>query len=362
MSSGTVPSPGMSPGDSRDAPASADISVFEALTPLVRRWRVIAASAVGCALLTAGALLLARPSYSARTTFVPETISSQGLPGSLTGLIGMAGQLGLGLNVPGAVPPEFFLTLIRSREVLHALLRTEFADSTPGGGVTTRPLVDILGIEGATLPARLQKGEEELRDRLEATLDKTTGVVTLEVRMPSSRLAAEVANRAVALVNRFNLEQRQTRSRAQRRFTGERLAEAERELREAEAAQAVFLERNRGFEQSPLLAAQAGRLARDVAVKQEQFLTLTKAHEEARIAEVRDTPVLTVIDSAVPPVEPTGPGLPMAAAVAFLAGAAAGTALVYLLAYLRRLRREQRPDYVEFREALRRRGVAGARS
>jgi uncharacterized protein involved in exopolysaccharide biosynthesis len=177
--------------------------------------------------------------------------------------------------------------------------------------------------------------------------------------MGSAHLAADVANHLVKLLNQFNLERRQSQSREQRRFTGERMAEAERDLRAAERAELAFLQRNRDYSSSPLLTFEAGRLARDVQVKQELFLTLSKAHTEARIAEVRDTPVLTVVDSAVAPVRRTSPRRTIGVIIAGLLGAILGVGLAYL-ASARDRPREQRADYREFRDALEtaRRGVS----
>jgi uncharacterized protein involved in exopolysaccharide biosynthesis len=164
----------------------------------------------------------------------------------------------------------------------------------------------------------------------------------------------------VELLNRFNLERRQSQSREERRFSGDRLASAERELRAAEQTHLAFLERNRAYSESPVLTFEANRLSREVQVKQEVFLTLTKSYEQARIAEVRDTPVLTVIDPAVPPVMRTRPRLLVGTIVAGLLAGLLGVVLAYAIDFRMRARSEARPDYEQLREAWNeaRRGVA----
>jgi uncharacterized protein involved in exopolysaccharide biosynthesis len=169
--------------------------------------------------------------------------------------------------------------------------------------------------------------------------------------MHSPELAAATANRMLELLNEFNLERRQSQSREQRRFTGDRLAEAEQELREAERSQLRFLQNNRQYQGSPLLEFQAEQLGRAVQLKQEVFLTLTKAHEEARIAEVRDTPVLTVIDPAVSPAMRSRPRRVLGVTVALLVGGLLGVALVYIGAFRSRVKRDSPPDYVDFQAA-----------
>ena len=334
----------------RGAPPEADVSLFELMTPLVTRWRLIAATAIGCALATLLVLLLQRPNYTAVTTFTPENSSSSGVVSGLVGLAGLAGQLGLGSSSSSSVSPDFFVKVAHSDEVLRATLLQEFTD--PDSAAAKRPLLQLLDVKGASAEERIQLGVGVLRQRTEAAADKSTGIVTLEVELHSPALAADVAKYMVHLLNRFNLESRQSQSREQRRFSGERLAVAERELRAAEQSQLAFLQRNRQYLDSPLLAFEYSRLNRQVQLRQEVYQTLTKAHEEARIAEVRDTPVLTVIDSAVAPVHPSGPRRVLGTAVALIFGGALGVLLAYLVTARDRARRSPTPDYLEFRAAL----------
>lgn len=323
-----------------------DISFADLLAPLRRRWRLIAATALVTAGLTATVLLLQRAVYTGETTFTPETSSTSLLGGNLAGLaglIGAAGQLGLGGG--SSVSPDFFAEVVDSREIVFATLQAEFPNFRAPGRNARRPLLDLLEVRGDSVAERLQRGMRTLKKKTNVEIDRRTGIVTLAVEMPSAELAADVANYMVQLLNRFNLERRQSQSREQRRFTGERLLTAERELREAERAQLTFLERNRAYRESPLLTYEASRLQRDVQGKQEVFLTLTKAHEEARIAEVRDTPVLTIIDPAVPPVWRTRPRRTLGVLIALVLGALAGVVFAYLADARAARAAALRPDY-----------------
>ncbi len=325
-----------------------DISLFEVLTPLVRHWKLVFGTATACAIIAAVLLLLQRPVYTAETNFTPETPNTSGLASSL---VGLAGQLGLSDPVSGAASPEFFARLLHSREVLRSTLLTEFPNPEgPAGG--KRQLLDLLEIPGNSLEERLQAGAQTLMQATEAEVDQATGIVTLSVEMYSPTLAAATANRMLELLNEFNLERRQSQSHEQRRFTGDRLREAEQELREAERAQLRFLQNNRQYHGSPLLEFQAAQLERTVQLKQEVFLTLTKAHEEARIAEVRDTPVITVVDPAVAPARRSRPRRALGVTLAFGVGTVLGISLVYLGVFRRRVRRDRASDYMEFRAAL----------
>jgi tyrosine-protein kinase Etk/Wzc len=340
--------PGLEPP--RATPPPQDISLFELITPLVRQWKLVAVTAVACAVLALGFLLLQPRTYTASTTFTPENSSSTGMLSNLVGLAGLAGQLGLGSSSSSSVSPDFFVKLAHSDEVLRSTLLQEFPD--PDSTAVRRPLLQLLQIKGRSAEERVQRGVQALRNMTEAATDKTTGIVTLKVHLQSPVLAADIAKHMVQLLNRFNLESRQSQSREQRRFSGERLAVAEQELRTAEQAQLAFLQRNRQYLDSPLLAFEHNRLNRHVQLRQEVYQTLVKAHEEARIAEVRDTPVLTVIDSAVAPVYPSGPRRALGTLVALIFGAGLGLVLAYLATARARVRRSPTPDYIEFRAAL----------
>jgi tyrosine-protein kinase Etk/Wzc len=320
------------------------------MTPLVSRWKLVAATALAFGIIAALFLLFQRRTYTASTTFTPENSSSSGAMSSLVGLAGLAGQLGLTNTGSNSVSPEFFVKLAHSDEVLRSTLLNQFSDPEAGGA--RRPLLDIMKVKGATPEGRIQSGVRVLRRKVDAASDKSTSIVTLEVELYSPGLAADVAKYMVAQLNRFNLESRQSQSREQRRFSGERLAVAEQELRTAEQAQLAFLQRNRQYLDSPLLAFEYNRLNRQVQLRQEVFQTLTKSYEEARIAEVRDTPVLTVIDSAVAPVRPSGPKRVLGTTVALVFGGAVGVLLAYLAAARARAHRSPTPDYLAFRAAL----------
>lgn len=324
-----------------------DVSFFELLTPLIRRWRLIAGIAVGGALLAAIILLLQRPVYTGQTSFAPETSPTSSLAGSLAGLAGLAGQLGVSAPTGGSVSPEFFAAVVHSREILRSTLQSEF----PNQSGDARPLLDILQVVGGTPEERIQKGTRLLENQTDVDVDHQTGMVSLSVEMPTAHLAAAVANRMVALLNQFNLERRQSQSHQERRFSGDRVATAERELRAAEQAHLSFLQRNRAYSESPLLSFEANRLSREVQLKQEIFLTLTKSYEQARISEVRDTPVLTVIDSAVPPILRTRPRRTIGTIVAGLLAGLLGVAVAYAVEFRGRIRSQGRPDYRALQEA-----------
>lgn len=301
----------------------------------LRRWRVGAIVGAAVAGLLVAAALLLPSTYRAEASFVSNTTESVKLPSGLAGLAGMGGiasQMGMNLGGEPSESPAFYVQLVLSRELLTRLLESRFADPRTDAAADSAELVDILKLgRGRSHARKLEVGVERLRREITPSADSRTNFVELTVDMPWPELSAAVANRAVDLVARFNLEQRTSRARARRIFVEERLGAAESDLRSAEDRYRDFLQQNRQWRSSPTLTAAENRLDRRVTLASDLVTTLQRQYETARIDEVNDAPVVTLVDAAVPPVRPRWPRpFPLAAlalATALVTGAlASGTA------------------------------------
>src|SRR2546422_30508 len=187
------------------------------------------------------------------------------------------------------------------------------------------------------------------------------GLVRVSVDTRGPGLAAAVANRVVEYLNEFNTHKRQSQARERRRFSEERVVAADSELRRAEEAVKTFYERNRGWQQAPELVFEEARLRRQVTLGQDLYMSLKRETETARIEEVNDTPVITVIDPAVPPQQRSQPKPALWIAVALLVGGMVGISWALAAAYVERARGSAEPEYRELGRLLRSapRGVAG---
>lgn len=251
------------------------------------------------AVTTAMISLLLTPKYEAWTSFVPETQSrGTSIP---VGFGNLASQFGLALGGGGASSPRFYAEVLKSRTLRDQLLGTRFAMPLPAAPTDSASLLDILEIHDPIETTQLRAGRLWLGGATTIRVENATSIVTVRVESRSATVAAQVANMFVSLLNQFNLETRQSGAQDRRRFIEERVSGAEGELRDAEDQLQVFLEQNRQFQGSPELNFQYERLQRQVAIKQEVLTTLRRSYEEARIQEVNDAPVITVIDKAVPP-------------------------------------------------------------
>jgi uncharacterized protein involved in exopolysaccharide biosynthesis len=341
------------PARPRPEPYDDEISLLEVFNLVLRhRYRI-----VGVALLfgVLGALvaILGGRTYLASASFVPQSANAQqGRLASLAGQFGVSVPLGDGAGES----PAFYAELLRSREILRPIAMERWQFTGPGRGLAAGErragtLPALLDLEGDGPELATVKAMEWLREKaIQVETGRETGVVTVRVETPWAGLSHAIAEQLVALVNQFNLETRQSQAAAERQFIEERLAEAQDSLLSAEGRLETFLQGNRQFENSPELRFQHDRLQRQVARNQQMVTSLDQAYEEARVSEVRNTPVITLVESPELPLEPEPRGLVLKTVLGLLLGGMLGLFLAFGRELLGRERAEGTETYTEFSE------------
>ena len=337
------------------APRVPDVSLLALLNVVLRHRGLVLAAALVTTGATAAALLTRPRTYRTTATFMEQSRTSN------AGVTGIAAQLGLA--VPGlgggSQSPQFYVDLLASRAILGPLVDRRYRVSTPSGDREAR-LVDIYHAPGATPALRREAAIDRLGRAMSATVTAATGVITLNVDAPAPELARQIATAALDLVNTFNLERRQTQASAELRFTERRLEEVGAELRAAEFRLESFLQQNRTYETSPALRLTYDRLTRDVNLRQQIFITVSGAYEQAKVDAVRDNPVITIIAPPEVPVRPQPRRLVQWTAVAMFVGLLLGIVGAFGREYAQRTAASEGVDVDEFR-ALKRETLGGLR-
>lgn len=303
-----------------------EISFVKLLTVLLRSRGLILAVTLLVTGVTVGATFVTARRYTATASFVPQ---SRRAPSNISAL---AAQFGM--SVPGgdgSQSPAFYMYLLESREILRPVVARRYA-FTPGGDSVT--LGQVYGIEGPTAEFRLDATIDRLRQNISTKTDTRTGVVSATIVAATPRLAYGLASALVDELNRYNLESRQSQAGAERRFAQQRLNEIRTELRSAEGQLQAFLTANRGGA-SPQLQFDRSRLEREVQLRQELYNSLAQALEQAKIEEVRDTPVITLVDRPFEPTKPESRHLVTRLLLAIIAGSTMGALLAFARAYFR---------------------------
>lgn len=280
-------------------PSSSWYQIARDLVTIVRaRWRlVLTYTLIGGAVAVAVVLILPS-SYTSTAAFQAESTPQTQLSGALAGL---ASQLG---NVSLSSPqnsPQFFSDLVTTDAVLHRVARAQF----PYQGRLT-PLSTIYEFDQDAPAMREYRTIKRLRTAIALDVNGRTNVVRVSIEARTPELAQALAESTLAELNEANIELRRARAAAEHDFTADRSAEARRGLDSAELALAAFYQRNR-ITSSPELQMEESRLKRSVDMAQQIYVQLRMQAEQAGLQEVRNTPVVSVIDPPTLPVRRSWP-------------------------------------------------------
>lgn len=317
-------------------------SPYEVLVFLARSWAMIAVPAVLLAALLVGVALLRPRSYTATASFYPQRGETElGSVGALSQQLG----LGLPLGNQGGPSLQFYAELLDSRELLLQAAETRYE---PGDGGPAGTFIELMEIGGGTPSESEDAAVDALRGALDTRPDPATGIIEFAVTTPRSALSRDVTSRLLELLVEFNQQTRQSQARSEREFLEERLEAATGELHAAEDSLKTFYAQNIRFENSPELLVERDRLQRRVLAKQQVVTLLTESFEKARIEEVRNAGVITVVDPPRSRGTPDPRGLVSRFVVGILAGALVGTAMALWVDLARRSRRRNPEAYAEY--------------
>ena len=269
-------------------------SLYDIMLVLLRARRFVLLSAVVPAVVATLVTLLSPRQWSSESAFIPQSRRNA------TDISGFAAQFGVALPGQDATQsPAFYSQLITGRELLGTLVDSSFVIAGD-----TLWLSDVFRIRERDSQVRRELTVKALKKQVVAVTVPKSGMVRLTATAPSPDLALQINRRMLSLVNQFNLEKRQSQAASERRFVERRLADARTETRASEDRLQEFLRRNRDFRNSPELTFQQERLSREAALRQQVYSQLAQSYEQSRIEEVRDTPLITIVES------PELPGLP----------------------------------------------------
>lgn len=276
------------------------IDIVEILATLWGRRKLIGMVLVTTIVLSAIVSLTLPPYFKSTATIMPE--KEKGTLASLESLPSLAALAGV--SVGGEVSlVKLYPTIIKSesvlRNVMYGKYKTEkFQDSVD--------LVRYWEITEKRPGSAFEDAIKQLRTNLDVSVEAKTSIVTISIETNERQLSADILNRTIYELNKFILTKRTTNASEQRKFIEGRLKEVKDDLSRSENALKEFRERNKQV-RSPQLLLEQGRLERDVQINNTIYLELTKQYELAKIEEVKNMPVINVLDLARPAAYKGGP-------------------------------------------------------
>ncbi len=300
------------PQANSEAPGAQRAITWETIFFAVWLYKKYIALFVGAATLVAIIFsLLATPLYTSRTSILPELSKEKAL--GLAGLSSLAEATGIGL---GEAPiSRLYPMIVRSERILRPVIYHKYSTKKH-----TEPadLAEYWGITSDNKNREFESGLSKLRRRMDIVYDARLGTISIEIRMEEPQLAADVANQIAAELDDYTRTKRRTNATLQREFIEQRMKEVEEQLGRSEMALKEFRERNRRIIDSPQLMLEQERLAREVQINSTVFIELKKQLEVAKIEEIKNIPIINVLDVARPAVVRSSPKRARTAVVTLL--------------------------------------------
>ena len=290
------------------------------------------------------AALLSPKEYKSTATLMPEySTESQGGASSLLrqygGLLGVSG--GSYASNSNAIRVDLYPNIVQSTNFQLKLMDQPFYFSdinqeatlfdyytelnSPGVlGVIKSYTIGLPGkILGAILPKKelmttvpgeanesmvlnLSKEEFEvistLRQKITATLDEESGIVSVSVTLPDNVAAAAVTEYTIKELTEYLTEYRTEKVLRDLTFVEEQLATAEARFEEAQLTLAEFRDSNQGM-LSARAQTEEQRLNSEYQIAFNLYNSLTQQYEEAKLKVQEETPVFKTLEAVQVPLQ-----------------------------------------------------------
>ncbi len=337
-----------------EAPATGHLTFTAWIAGIVSRWKLIAGLVIGAIVFAVAATFIFPPVYRSNVSFVANSSGASKLPGGLggSGLGGLLERFGGSVGGDPSESPVFYVQLLASRELLTRLLETRFPNPRTEALRDSATLISILRIRHDDPARRVELAVKQMSEAISPGWDAKTNLVWFSVDAQWPELSAQIANAVVGLVSSFNREIRVTGSKSKRAFLQMRRDSAQTALRDAEERQRFFYEQNRGFVAAPSLKFEEQRIRRDVDLASDLYINLDRQLEVARIDEINDAALITIVDTAVAPRKAQWPryGVLLFSAVAL--GLLAGLTIAGSASILSDWRRRNPGTWADIRSAV----------
>ena len=260
-------------------------------------------------------VIIATPYYQSYISINPigDNINSGR---SMGGLQSLASEYGVNLNVADFIndKPSFYIPdIVNSRILKKAVISNKW--NTNNGEfdlINYWQIHDTTKFSIGKLIGSFLGGDKKnnkLRfmdaaiDRLSEQLvvqEEESGLIVISVLMEESQLAADISNFIANYIKKYVSDIMLSYSSTHREFIEERLKYSKNELSKSEEELKEFSEKNPFAVDTPELQLQRGRLLRNMEVNQQVYITLRQQYEMARINELKEIPVINILDNAEP--------------------------------------------------------------
>jgi len=323
---------------------SADINIAGFFTELKKKKKSFMLSIGFFFILGTAYSVLATPMYKSILSIYPTEEKSPG--GALNDIQGVASAFGF--NLDGGTKSTFYIPdVVKSRRlsgsVVEKLWKTEaypapvnliaYWEIDDQTKITRRLKKWVMSIfpkgKGDIHLKYVSAAIKELDTRV-VVKEGDSGLIVVSVKMEEPKLASDIANYYGQFIKKYIAEELEIQSRNYRQFIEDRLAIAKSDLEKSEEALTEFRKLHTITLEPPETQLQRGRLLRNVEVNQEVYITLRQQYELAKIEELKELPIINILDIPEPAAEKDSPKRMVIIIGSILAGGFIGIAIAAL--------------------------------
>lgn len=313
--------------------------------------------------------MLSPKEYTATTTIVPQTSSSENKLGGLSSLAAMAGFNLDNASSGDVLSPTVYPEIVSSvpfqmdlmnipfsfSEVNHPVSLYEYYAEISKPGVLSLITKYTIGLPGVIIsaikgdseqktvtenkgPIALTKKQETVRkmisEQVTMNLDTKQGFITIQAAFPEALLSAQVADQARELLQKYITRFKILKASDKLTFIEQRYEEKKKEFEKAQTRLASFSDRNKNVT-SAVARTEEARLQGDYTIAMNVYNELAKQLEQAKIQVKEETPVFSILEPAMVPSERSKPKKSMIVFIWLFLGGIVGTGLVFGKEYLK---------------------------
>lgn len=318
---------------------SDEIDLKDLIIPIWKARKQILATALVFAVLGGIIGFLTPATYTARSTFMPQTSQTGGAAVSLGGLAALAG---INLNSPsigGDIPPSLYATVLASKpfrkRILDAKIWVSHDSVTYRSYLENQPPSTLGSIQEYTiglpgkliglfatygkenLPKNEPQGLQPISDKeynllntvsgkVSIVNDKKEALITISVIESDPIIAAQVALVTEKELQDWISEHKMKNAKAQYDFIVKQFEAKQKEFFSIQDQLAGYMDRNQNVFSASYLT-RLERLQAEFDLINTVHSELAKQKEQAAIQLSKDTPTFSVLDPVSVPNEKTGP-------------------------------------------------------
>lgn len=232
--------------------------------------------------------------YNSTMILLPETDKSK-----VAGLAGLSNLAALaGINVGEVALEQLYPSIINSETILKKVIYSKYI--IPSSENNPKTLIEYWEIDEETEVENYEKALKKLRDDLDVSLNKVNNIVTINIWTTDAQLSSDILDSISLNVDEFIRVKRITNASEQRRWIENRLNSVKNDLKNSEEDFKNFRLKNRRILDSPELILVQDRLSREVLMHSSLYSELRKQYELAKIEEIKNIPIINVLDYSRP--------------------------------------------------------------